>query len=225
MRTSTPLHGVHTDSATNETWLVLEYLEDGMRVNKVPDPRAMGLAAAWIGRFHADSEQHVGAPVGSFLGRYDEPYYLGWIRRTVKQGAASMSGSTWLDTLSHRLTPVIDALIGAPQVIIHGEYYPKNILYRRGTIVPVDWEGAAVAPGEIDLACLTEKWGPETVELCEQQYCMARWGGTPPADFDRIMSAARLHVQLRWLGDSPEGPLNPDRLRVVQAEAERLGLL
>ena len=72
-------------------------------------------------------------------------------------------------------------LTSAPQTIIHGEYYPKNILVREGEIFPVDWESAAVAAGEIDLASLTEGWPEEDKRVCQAEYCAARWPNGAPA--------------------------------------------
>jgi hypothetical protein len=57
-------------------------------------------------------------------------------------------------------------------------------------IYPVDWESAAVAAGEIDLAALTEGWPPGFVEQCELEYQRARWPEGPPTGFERRLAAA-----------------------------------
>ena len=59
-----------------------------------------------------------------------------------------------------RADEFIAQLLAAPRTMIHGEFYPGNILYEKGRICPVDWESAAIAAGELDLAALTEGWQP-----------------------------------------------------------------
>ena len=57
--------------------------------------------------------------------------------------------------------------------MIHGEYYPHNILFQSGVVRPVDWETAALAPGEIDLATLCEGWPPEEIRLTMEKQMTA----------------------------------------------------
>ena len=102
----------------------------------------------------------------------------------------------------------------------------NNILYSGGVIYPIDWESAAVAAGEIDLACLTEGWPPRVVRECERRYREARWPDGAPADFERRLGAARLYLAFRWLGEEPDETVDEsnrwrfDDLRTV---GERLG--
>ena len=65
-------------------------------------------------------------------------------------------------------------LISEPQTIIHGEYYPANILIKDGAIYPIDWESAAVGPGEIDLATLIEGWDQKLAEEAKQAYIISK---------------------------------------------------
>jgi thiamine kinase-like enzyme len=113
--------------------------------------------------------------------------------------------------------------------VIHGEYYPaKNILYAAGIVCPVDWESAAIAAGEIDLAALTEGWSADAARECEHQYQRNRWPWGAPADFEQTLGAARLYLAFRWLGEEPGETTHErnlcrfDNLRVV---GERLGLI
>jgi thiamine kinase-like enzyme len=77
-----------------------------------------------------------------------------------------------------------------------------NILLREGAVFLIDWESATLAPGEIDLAALTEGWDTKVVLACEREYCRGRWQSVVK-DFDRRMWAARLYWAFRWLGDRP----------------------
>jgi thiamine kinase-like enzyme len=116
----------------------------------------------------------------------------------------------------------------AAPTVIHGEFYPANILMQGESVCPVDWESAAVAAGEIDLATVTEDWPDEYVEECNRVYCQARWPDGAPAAFERTLLAAQLYLWFRWLGDEQEVTTCAgvewclERIRTV---AERLGLI
>ena len=91
---------------------------------------------------------------------------------------------------------------------------------------PVDWESAAVGPGEIDLATLTDRCDPEVVSRCELAYRRARWPDREPPDFAQRLDLARLYVHLRWLGDDHrKAGRGRWRFEEVRALGERLGLL
>ena len=180
-------------------WLALEYLDDSIRINSAP--QWLESAAAWIGRFHACNETRLSEPAVQFLSTYTVDYYRGWVRRTLKYGSKFRNDCRHLGVLSGAFEPGIDALLEPPLTIIHGEYYPSNVLWRSDGVYPVDWETAAIAAGEIDLAALTEHWPAETAERCEAAYVRARWpAGGDDAAFARRLSAARLYMLLRWTG-------------------------
>ena len=81
-----------------------------------------------------------------------------------------------IDRVSHILQRV-------PQTLIHGDYYPDNTMCLDGRISVFDWEQTAIAPGEIDLASLTNGWHDEVVQATEDAYRCARWPGGAPASF------------------------------------------
>ena len=56
------------------------------------------------------------------------------------------------------------------ETVIHGEFYPKNVLIHDGIVCPIDWESTAISVGEIDLAALTENWSEEIVQQCKIEY-------------------------------------------------------
>jgi hypothetical protein len=197
------LFGSYVNPETADVWLFVEELGDAPRVNKSPDPRAVERAAEWIGSFHARNLTRV-AELKDLLPRYDEPYYLGWARRTREFAGDVAREASWLAALSERFHRVLPLLLNAEETVIHGEYYPANVLVRGGRVFPVDWESAAVATGEIDLASLTEKWPAETAQRCEAVYRAARWQGQPPDRFPHGLDAARLYLHFRWLGNRPQ---------------------
>ena len=198
--------GSYVEPRTGATWLVVEYL-DGQRVNKSPR-EGMPMAARWIGAFHADQERLHGR-IERLVPQYDLEYYRGWMERTVSNVDRPPA---WLSGLTDDAEAVFAPLLDRPQTLIHGEYYPKNVLYVEQTAFPVDWESTAVGAGEIDLAMLTENWSTEVVQKCADEYCSARWSSPQPG-FDRAFMTARLYTQFRWLGDRP---------RHIAAENKRL---
>jgi hypothetical protein len=244
-RATTPtLYGAYRDVKTGHTWLILEYLNDSLRLHQTREPSAaMGLAARWIGRLHNATEERLLGASMRFLTRYDAEYYLGWARRTSLLAGHLGQRFSWLPILCGRFEDVVALLLAPPQTIMHGEYYPKNILFRHGTVYPVDWESAAVAAGEIDLAALTENWGTEIGRQCELEYQRVRWPKGAPANFEERLCAAQIYLQFRWLchenrdiftRKGPEGErldwsheakVNLVRLEQLRSLGERLGLI
>ena len=222
-------YGEYYDGSSDGSLLVLEYLDDNLRINKSGDPSAMGKAARWLGTLHAAAQARVGSDQDVCpLNVYDAAYYSGWARRTSEFAGAWHDRFPWLSALCDRAGEALAPLLAAPQTVVHGEYYPRNILYHRGEVYPVDWESAAVAAGEIDLVALTEDWPDEVDRACEAEYRRVRWPGGPPAGADGTAAAARFYLLLRWLGDRPEWTSKESTLRSfekLRTAGERAGLL
>ena len=209
------------------TWLIIEHLDGASRLNQSPNPDAIKFAARWIGAFHAKAEELSAShhPSVKFLPRYDTRYYRSWARRTIETLPDLQVGS-WLPRVCQGYrNEVIDVLLAQPPTIIHGEYYPKNVLIRESTVYPVDWESTALAAGEIDLAALTDRWPPELITEAEQAYAHARWPGGAPSAFSETLDAARLYVQLRWLGDRLTQQKQRWRFQELRLVGRRLGLI
>jgi len=218
-------YGTYQDRANAETWLILEYLENTLRLGKSPQPESMLRAARWIGRFHKISEPRVSSAV-SVLNSYTVDYYLGWVRRTLHFARSLHARFPWLQVLCENAGEIAAVLVTPQPTIIHGEYYPHNILVRGDQIYPIDWESAAIGAGEIDLATLTEAWPTEIAQQCEREYQAARWPEEPPADFERRLAAARAYLCFRWLGDQPEWTLHDaDYFEQLRAAGEELGII
>jgi aminoglycoside phosphotransferase (APT) family kinase protein len=221
---STPrLLGVHRDEVEGGTWLVIEFLEDTLRVSKVDD--ALPLAARWSGEFHAAAAELLAKERDAALKRYDIEYYSGWARRTI-EFAGELDAGPWLSVFCERFEQVADELVRSPLTVVHGEFYPANVLVSNGVVYPVDWESAAIATGEIDLVTLTEGWPEEVVHECIEKYATARWPGGRPQNFARALDCARAYVHLRWLGDRPYWTASSAyRLPELREIGERLGLI
>jgi hypothetical protein len=195
------LHGAFLDESTQTICLAVEYLDDATPLYQVPEPKSgLGAAARWIARFHRWSET---ATVPPFLHRYNTDFYRVWIQRAGQVSDRWRQRHPWLPDLCRQCQRRLPALL-PPATMIHGRYEANNVLVHNGRNVVVDWESAALAAGEIDLATLTWGWDHELVQFCEQQYCLARWPDGPPADFALRLTAARVYFHLRRLGDSDD---------------------
>jgi aminoglycoside phosphotransferase (APT) family kinase protein len=188
----------------------------------------MKVAARWIGQFHGIAKEHFSNAPMAFLNRYGAEYYLGWARRTSLFAGHWHQRFPCLTTLCERFEELVVLLLRAPPALIHGEYYSSNVLFRNGIVYPVDWESAALAAGEIDLASLTEGWPVEIVRQCEHEYQRARWPEGSPDDFELTLAAARLYLHFRWLGDRPESTAAEYhlwRFEELRSASERLGVI
>ncbi|MGA2253178.1 MAG: hypothetical protein ABSG53_00830 [Thermoguttaceae bacterium] len=200
------LHGAFLDDATQTFGLALDYLESATPLQQLPEPEAGLMAAArWIARFHRWSET---AAVPSFLHRYDTEFYRGWMQRAGHFTRCLHERYPWLPDLCERCQRRLPALLPLA-TIIHGEYQANNILVCNGRNMSTDWESAALAAGEIDLASLTWGWDGDLVALCEQQYCLARWPDGAPDDYALRLTAARVFLHLRRFGSS-DGEREPE---------------
>jgi aminoglycoside phosphotransferase (APT) family kinase protein len=211
---------------TGNTWLILEYLENSVTATKMPKAAAVVLAAGWIGRFHAANQARLARAPRPCLNTYDANYYRGWARRMSLSAGHWDQDFRWVAALCARWEGFAAPLLAAPPTIIHGEYYPKNVLCRSGIVYPIDWESAAIAAGEIDLASLTEGWPVQIVRQLELEYQQARWSTGTPAGFEQTLHAARLYLHFRWLGDpSTSHERTPWRFEQLRCAGEQLGLI
>jgi len=220
--------GTWRDPGSGATILVIEYLE-GRHVHRTGDlVPAFSAASRWIGRLHALAEPVVAERTLPPLNVYDARLYRYWATRAREFERRTRAGRTWLPAVVDRIDTLISMLHDAPQTVIHGDYYPDNMVYLDGVVSPFDWEQTAIAPGEIDLASLTQGWHPEVLQASEEAYCLARWPGGPPATFSTTLAAARVFVLLRLLGEAPGWPTRRERnarVERLRPLAERLGLI
>lgn len=204
-------YGGSLEAAVGAPWIAIAYIGDAVRISKAPYPGAILSAARWIGHFQLLTRELIGAEGVRFLSRYDLEYYLGWVTRA--QDFVGDVGRTypWFRDACAAAPEVFDILIRAPETIVHGEYYPQNVLWRDGAVFPVDWESAAIGAGEIDLASLVQKWPADAAAAAHPQYLSARDAkGGDPVHWHRL-SAAMTYWSFRWLGDSVEWARDPAR--------------
>jgi aminoglycoside phosphotransferase (APT) family kinase protein len=219
-------YGSYTEADTGRLCMVLEYLDGCTLMDEADEHGAELKAARWIGRFHAANQGGMAQASLRFLNTYDEAYYVGWARRLAELSATWQPRCSWLVTLCNRFGEAVSPLLTSASTVIHGEFYPLNILIRRGTTYPIDWESCAVAAGEVDLASLTEDWPEAAVEACTREYQRARWPAGAPADFGRRLEAARLYLACRWLADEQAATSPcPWYLEQLRQAGERLRII
>jgi hypothetical protein len=201
LHTSTPaFYGVHREKKSGQTWLLLEYVKGASQgTSKTND--AVTHAARWIGRFHAANEERLSSTRLRFLRRYDASYYVGWARRTQQLFGHWRRELPWLPRICANFEELVPFLLQSRKTIIHGEYYPTNVIYQNRTSRPADWQSTAVAVGQIDLAALTQNWPIQMIRKLTLEYKRSRWPKGEPDEFDRLFGVARVYMILRWLGD------------------------
>jgi aminoglycoside phosphotransferase (APT) family kinase protein len=221
-------HGFLASERLGGPALVLEYLEQTLRVSFAPDEGAMVAAAVWLGRFHALQEERLRSNVPAFLARCDADFCASWLRRLLTCARPHLPRFPWLPTVCRRYRERIGLLTEQPATVIHGEFSPRNVLWHRGRVVPTDWETAAMGPGEIDLATLVNGWDEGTLRACQDCYQQSRWPHGSPTSFSERFSLAELYVAFRWLVVCPEwaaSPGPPPDLESLRDRAGRAGLI
>ncbi len=228
--------GVSTDPTSGDTWLILEYVYNSVRVSDLSfhrstrQPHALVDSARWIGQFHAAHERRVAEPSLAFLKRYDAKYYRGWAQRTFEFARPLRVRFPWLVEVRKSGDEWFAPLLAAPPTVIHGEFYAKTVLIRSESLFMVDWESAAIAAGEIDLATLSEgkHWRGPVARQCEREYQRVRWPDGTPADFNQRLDAARMDLHFRRLGERPAKAISEKNLwryEHLRAAATTLGLI
>jgi hypothetical protein len=215
--------GTYRDAKTGWTWLVLDYLSGAEKSGETEN--GLVRAVEWLGNFHA---LHEGTNIAhSTLRVYDIEYFVEWAARTIEYTRPYVDELPWLRPMCEAYFERVANLLQGPLTIIHGEYYYKNVLVADDVAYPVDWETAAVGPGVIDIAAITECWREATVSECIARYCASRWPDGAPPDFQSSLEIARAYWLFRWLGDAKNKTRKrlPKRLPLLRKIALRWGLI
>jgi thiamine kinase-like enzyme len=182
--------------------MVIEYLE-GYHQMSGNDPQHFGLAASTIGKLH----RQMASWVPEIVTPYTKEYYQQWLDSNEKLFRGLKEMHPWITDLCHFYADNIDSLVDAPQTLIHGEYYTKNIIIKNNHLFPVDWESAACGAGEIDLASLIDSRSEETVTAAIENYVASRWpdGQYDSSAFEKRLALAKIYFYFRWMADDKVG--------------------
>jgi len=220
--------GSFRDAETGDFALVMRFYDHGLSSGQAWEFGGVPQALRWLAAMHAWAESRVADPAWDVLTRYDTDYYTRWLDRTLHVARPLSSECPWLDRVVSAYRDRIPLLVGSPPTLVHGEFTTRNAFWAEGRVMPVDWETAAIGPGEIDLAVFTFDWNLDELPDLEQVYVEARWGDEPPAGFRETLLAARLYVSFHWIFS---GSFHDDVARVrshlegILDEAIRVGIV
>ncbi|OLE01928.1 MAG: hypothetical protein AUI36_43710 [Cyanobacteria bacterium 13_1_40CM_2_61_4] len=223
-----------TDPPAGRYWLFLERVR-GLELRHVGAFSKWEQTARWIGRFHRSFSPARVRQLArqSTVLVYDEDFYWRWLDRARRFARRRLAARRILDRIARSYGSVITRLMHLPRTLIHGEFYPCNVLICADDgavrVCPVDWEMAALAPGLMDLACLTTGW------TARKQGALVRaYAGTAldsdwnPEHTLADLDCCRLHLAIKMLGWSADWAPPPQHAHDWLAEAadmsERIGL-
>lgn len=225
-------------------WLFLEWVH-GPLLWQMGRLHHWQQAAVWLARFHHEVSRLPG--LGRSLRlvrplRYDHRAYTHWVERAESVLRDTLlrqdrSAAKRFSRVVRRYDRVIENLCRAPQTLVHGEFYPANVLMRwtgqHHRPCPIDWELTGWATGVLDLAALCAgEWDVADKRKIIQAYHSAcsdyrdRRPGLP--ELNESVMCAQLHLCFRQLGWAvrwrPQG--QTDRAWLAQALdlADQLGL-
>lgn len=181
----TPIHldGIPQLAAADETWsrwLVLELI-DASPLWQIGEIETWQAVARWLARLHT-----LPVPTDDGLLRYD---------------ATQLAARVRLAAVGERFAmDVAERLAALPARLIHGDFYPANILIGQdGRIRVVDWETCGVGPAVLDLAALVSgRWSEQEREQIVDAYLAACPPTLRPSHDDLLY--ARLLLAAQWLG-------------------------
>jgi hypothetical protein len=228
-------YGTLVDPAAERYWLFLERVSGSM-LSQLGDLVHWLEAARWLGGFHArlqgDAEHWQGS--GTLL-IHDAGYFRRWLVRARtfvgSSDRCSVEQRRRLDWLAARYEQVVEVVMSLPRTVIHGEYYPSNVLVTEESgqvrICPVDWEMAAVGPGLLDLAALTTgRWTDAERAALYHAYRTALTPGLESSPnlgaLPTMLDHCRIHLAVQWLGWSPQWVAPPEHRRNWLGEAVEL---
>lgn len=194
-------HGSISDPEGGRFWLFLEHVR-GEVLWRIGDLEIWEESARWLADLHGRALPAGGAG----LLRYDADWFRTWLPRAAKTPAGAS-----LARLGARWERVVDRLSEWPPSLVHGEFYPSNVLIQQAggpvRVRPVDWEMAGIGPGLLDLAALTAGgWTEDERRRLVAAYFEA-WPERLPRpewpDFADALDHCRLHLAVQWIGWSP----------------------
>jgi hypothetical protein len=237
-RLGTPVfYGAAVDPSRGQYWLFLERIP-GTRLKELGEFPIWELAARWLATLHLAYQSQVDLlKHTTHLLNYDRGYLERWIGRARQVSGGTAATDRQIETLAQSYDALIDRLAALPVTLIHGEFYPSNILVRDTptgpSVSPVDWEMAAVGPALLDLAAFTSGgWSDQKVIALARAYYDVAGPAFKLSSFDEFMTAldgCRLFLAVQWLGWSTDWQPPPehdyDWLTAALSLAKRLGFV
>lgn len=225
-------YGAVISASARRYWLFLERVR-GLELRHIGTLSIWEEAARWAARFHRSFAPGV---VGRLLPAspllvYDEAYYWRWLERARHFVGLRRGTRRIVDRIVSTYASAIGRLVAMPKTLIHGEFYPCNIVVRptgrQVRVCPVDWEMAAYAPALMDLASLATGWNRRAQHALVRAYHSAMSDGAPRATvirdgFSTDLDCCRLHLAMRMLGWSEAWQPPPQHAYNWLEEAARI---
>jgi aminoglycoside phosphotransferase len=197
-------------------WLLLERVP-GDQLSWVGDFAAWLAVARWLAKAHDRlHDLYRRRQVAPELARYDGSSFHAWVDRAepmceLKSRSADAARPRALRRLFDQCRVAADETACLPRTIIHGEFYPSNVIVDtradRHRICPVDWETAGVGCGLLDVAALVAgKWSELQKDLLVQEYLAALCHDPVLGNLSDPLTAlrrCRLLLAMKWIGWSP----------------------
>ena len=186
------LRGALAEDGGRRAWLFLERV-DGVPLDEAGELGAWKDAARWLADLHARPLPPSGA---ARLLRYDAAWLRRWPARALRREPA-------LARFAAAAERAVEHISAWPASLVHGEFYPANVLVAGARIRPVDWETAGLGPGLLDIAALTSgSWVEQERVRVERAYRDALPAERRPAaaELAEALRSARLLVALQWIG-------------------------
>jgi aminoglycoside phosphotransferase (APT) family kinase protein len=165
--------GSQIDTENHRQWLMLERAR-GPLLWQVGQDSCWQASAGWLATFHQCAKQfsqQKKRAARTTLVDYGEEYFLEWAKRAERFLSIHLADSDaelarQFRKIFNRYDRVARFLSQLPRTLVHGEYYPSNVIIRedgRGRhVCPIDWELAGRGSGILDLAALSfGDWSPE----------------------------------------------------------------
>jgi aminoglycoside phosphotransferase (APT) family kinase protein len=212
---------------THRGALVLEQVR-GVPLAEIGDFSTWEAAARWLARMHMT----FAAPLSgmdpswkhSSLVHYDREQLrvtgLRGLGHAVEQRLGSARTRVAMAEAHER---ALSALATTGGTLVHGDFYPSNIVVAVDRIAVVDWELAGWGAAELDLAALIAgAWGYEQRRALTRVYHQAASERGSTVTFAALMqrvSLAAIVVALRWIGAAPDWKAPDDHHRDWFADA------
>ncbi len=207
------LVGSELSPGTGVYWLLIEKVA-GCPLYEVGEVASWSAVSRWLGALHdrlATVDRHLVRRQARLI-EYDREWYACWLNRALRFFASddpprSRRSRVALRWLADRYDKVIDRLAALPPTILHGEFYPSNVLIDRtagkAAVCPVDWEMTSIGPGIIDLAALTAGQWPDRDRRDMLAAYLAGSGSDARLTVDdvaEVVEYAYIHLAVQWLG-------------------------
>lgn len=180
-------------------WLLLEDVTGAHPLDETDDRPSWDAAMDWLADLHGSARRPDG----------DHPLLELDAAGAERSWVAAVEGAPWervcgVVAARAAFERAVEILAEAPRVVVHGEWFPSNVLVtpRSRRLAVVDWELAGVGPAAVDLASMTAGWPEERArELVERYRRAAGLDGGGAAALRRQWAAARVVGAVHRLAD------------------------